>query len=511
MEEKLKKILEDKRLYIIGGSVMTVLMILYFLRRFFGITKGFRWFNPYRTYAVIILSVLAVLFLLYVYLMFVKKVPMERAYLVMILSFGIGYMSLILPYATPDEETHINTAYEVSNRMMWIKEDSDEGIYKRNCDNIGAAGFNPILSHKIFVSYMDKAFDPAGDTELSVQPVQTAPPEFLYIPCALGMTLARLLGLNYTWLLFFSQFFNLAFCVAMIYYALRKLPFGKTLLMGITLLPLMLQQFASCSRDGIIFGAAVIVVALSLRLRFTEEKLKKSEIVILVLCMIVLIFGKSGAYFPVCLFPGILQLRKEHFTKKRVLIGIFILLLLIAGVGIFLIKFSPPAAHIGWANAPGYSMKYLASHPLVTMKIYLDTILSNVRFYYQGMIGWLGWFQFYLGWKQVLGYTVILVLLTLNIGGECLEIQGKDRVILIVIPLLSFLLGLTGMLLFHTPAGYETISGYQGRYLMPVLLPGLLAFRNNKPITEINIERQLMALLYLVEMYTMMHMFTMLS
>ena len=59
-------------------------------------------------------------------------------------------------------------------------------------------------------------------------PVRTTP--LAYLPQALGITLARLLGLGGLGLLYMGRLFNLLFLAGMGYLAMRRMPFGKEVL-----------------------------------------------------------------------------------------------------------------------------------------------------------------------------------------------------------------------------------------------------------------------------------------
>ena len=99
-----------------------------------------------------------------------------------------------------------------------------------------------------------------GETAVSSQwTVQTTP--LAYVPQALGMTLARVLGFGSMGLLFLGRFMNLVFYVAMTYLAMKRLPFGKEVLFGVALLPMTLHLTGSMSYDTVIMGLAFYFTA----------------------------------------------------------------------------------------------------------------------------------------------------------------------------------------------------------------------------------------------------------
>ena len=85
-------------------------------------------------------------------------------------------------------------------------------------------------------------------------PVRTTP--LAYVPQAMGIALARMLGLGGLGLLFMGRLFNLMFFTAMGCLTIRRMPFGKEVAAGAALLPMTLHLAASFSYD-------VMIIALS--------------------------------------------------------------------------------------------------------------------------------------------------------------------------------------------------------------------------------------------------------
>lgn len=132
-----------------------------------------------------------------------------------------------------------------------------------------------------------------------------------------------------------------------------------------------------------------------------------------------------------------------------------------------------------------YSVGYLLSHPLETIGIYWNTLLTRGGTHLTEMLG------DNLGWRTIsvsnLLTSILLVLLLLspnavgdrpdwNAGPGANGAAGRGFIILGV--LLSVFLVATGILVGYTSAGQKSIIGIQGRYFVPLLPAALLAISN---------------------------------
>ena len=84
----------------------------------------------------------------------------------------------------------------------------------------------------------------------------TEAPIILYLPAVLGMTLGRLLHLGTVPMLLLARWCSLLFFAVMTYLGMKKLPFGKTTLFLLAILPMNLQQCTSFSYDAVITGVS---------------------------------------------------------------------------------------------------------------------------------------------------------------------------------------------------------------------------------------------------------------
>ena len=106
-----------------------------------------------------------------------------------------------------------------------------------------------------------------------------------------------------------------------------------------------------------------------------------------------------------------------------------------------------------------------------------------------------------LGYSATLGdiaLAVVMLSYIIAVVNSCNaeKINLKDKFIIIIFILMTIGASMSALYLGFTPVGSSSVSGYQGRYLIPVFIPFMLLFinskckvetRNNYSIMKINI------------------------
>lgn len=442
---------------------------------------------------------------------------LERIYLVCGLTLGIIYLFLIPPYATPDEVAHINSAYHVSNVILLTtgENESDGVIAKRVCDK--ELEFSNEITRKSYNYLLDNMFKGAEDTSMTEESCVVTRPYLVYCVSGIGIALARLLHFGGVATILMGGFFNVLFFVGTMYYAMKKLPFGKIALFAICMMPMTLQQTSSYSYDQMAIAMAFVVTALALRFAYGKEPVKRSELVVYILASVMLVISKGGAYFLLVFLPFVLMFSKEKLTKKNLLCaGGFtagVALLMLRGKIAALFSGVAPAttavnavteqegAYIWWADSYAYSLSELLHSPKTFIHIILDTIQVNLDYYMETMIGsHLGWLTIEVATVYLIGFIAVLFLGVLQQEGEPVGIRMRDRFGMWVIGASAIGASMMAMLLYWTPKESATILGVQGRYFIPVLFVLALTLRNKAITIKRNLNRELVLTLLILEL-----------
>ena len=202
--------------------------------------------------------------------------------------FGILYSILLPPFSAPDECLHFLASYRLSNVIMLKANNDVSGImYMRECDRPENVKY---MTNEYVVDTLAKLIK--GKEDISKEIVKTRSsyepitPITMYIPQALGITIGRLLNLNYIRLVYCGRLMNLLFFIVISILAIRIMPFGKWITFSICQIPLVMEVVSSYSYDVLIIALTFLLVSYILKLMENKKSGKKQLIILAVLCMI---------------------------------------------------------------------------------------------------------------------------------------------------------------------------------------------------------------------------------
>lgn len=464
--------------------------------------------------------------------------PVEKVFLVSSLLFGMLSLYVLPALSAPDEVRHYISAYQLSNRIMglpavgedgkvpvreedWFAEDScrdfkpyvtADGALATDAEGAeDAKVLGQMLTEETYGLLHEKGLtwdEPRtgtvgtaeeGTTEEGTaeatgvgngiaysnhHPVVTTP--VAYLAPALGITLARLLDLNSVGLLFLGRFFNLLLFVGMTYLALRKLPFGKEVLYGVTLLPMVVHLSASYSYDVLIMAGIFYFTAYCLYLAYAADRVRPVDILILAVLMAAV--GPCKMVYTV--FMGLcllIPVKKFGNWGKWALaagcvLGAWAIVMVVINGQTVASYATETENFIDWAQEPGFSMALLIHQPVRTLQIFYNTLIWQAETYHLTMLGaYLGNVDLVLDVPYIvlLFFTFGLIGLTLRKPGENLMLTGGKRWWIWFLCLLCAGATCASMLLAWTPISSRTISGVQGRYFLPFLPVLLMTWKND--------------------------------
>lgn len=498
---RLKKINKRK-------CVQIVVLVLFSIIMMWGVkfvfTGSWSAADAYRNFVIAaFILMLALIWFVYFFTNW-KQWKIERIYLVCGMVLGSLYLFVLPPAVAPDEMVHIFSSYHVSNVILHTTGEQEEhGIMMQRACDVDLP-VSQDLSRENYNNVFEAAFQPAGDTEMVERPATIITPSILYAVSGTGMALGRLLHLSNIGVILLGTWFNVVFFVGFMYYAMKKLPFGKLALFAVCMLPLTLQQTSSCSYDNIIFTAIFLITALSLHFAYSGEKIKKSEIIIYLFASFFLLICKGGVYSLIIFLPFVLLFTKDKLTKKNILIvcgfGILILVILLrnqllgsllsSNVGAGAAAAEEIGTYIGWAESRAYSISDFIHDPKSLIILVCNTLVLNIDFYWESMIGSrLGWLRIEIPDIFIFGFILILLIGILKKEGEKGELRTGDKIGALLIVLSAVGGSILGMALSWTPVGSEYIMGVQGRYFLPMLPLFLVILRNNRIVVRKNIDK----------------------
>ena len=437
-----------------------------------------------------LLSVFLMLMMTIVYfLCFVMQVKCEKIFLPLVFCLGVIYCILIPVYGVLDEPSHVDTAYRVSNEIMGIEDtDSPYTLYKRAEDiEIETNVIDYVDCYKNMYDNFWKRCKDNTLIEAYGRNNESNAGKLFYLPAAIGLTLGRWMNLGVVPVMLLGRIFMLLATVCLMYWGIRQMPFGKTVMFVIALLPITLQQIMSFSYDATIIGIAYVYVGYCLKWAYTEKKANILEIIAVLGILLMLSTCKGGVYLPITFLALLIPMRRGKFTKKVIFFGTGIFLLILfayvkQNIGVF-VKLTSVQGTVMEGTKELYSLSYFLKYPIELVRIFENTFYKEgdilLCTMLGGRVGQSSW-RIELQWILIGSFLILLLLCALRGKEEKQYLCIKDKIWIGFICLGSFGLIMLSMLVSFTPFGNESILGVQGRYFLPFLGLVLLLVRNQQ-------------------------------
>lgn len=448
------------------------------------------------------------------YLTFMRRCRIEKVFLFTVLCLGVIYNFLLVPYMTPDESYHIDMSYRHSNTLLGIESAGENKCYKRADD--AETEFTSAPSLENYKLVYDGLFETVKDDRLVEADATstTEAPIILYLPAVLGMTLGRLLHLGTVPMLLLARWCSLLFFAVMTYLGMKKLPFGKTTLFLLAILPMNLQQCTSFSYDAVITGVSFLYICWCISLACKETQVRAFDVALLGILGIILIYGKSGVYLPLVLLPLLIPAKKLGGRRAWTICMLGLLMLPVLGflnkntVAVSYIAASTEAtASVGSTTTAGYTLGYFLSQPLDLIRIFANTLSDKSAFYLESLAGQkMGWVEIEISELIPMLFLLLLVLSAMKTKDESVYVKSGQKWWIAFVCAASAGMILAGMLLTWTPRGHISIEGVQGRYFIP-MMPALMVLLRNKTLTwERSPERGLLYAGFAGQILTIMYL-----
>lgn len=475
------------------------------------------------------------------------------------LLYGGLYLCVLPPLSAPDEVSHYISAYQLSSHLLgqpanykdghvlvraedWFLEDI-HGEYRHKVDDgdLVAVHQNETdgdvlgqtlteetyrLIHEIGFSHEEPgtaggaaASDADTGTGMAVStypPIITTP--LGHLPQALGIALARLLGMNCLGLAYMGRLWNLLFYVGLTFLAMKKLPFGREVLFGVALLPMTLHLTGSMSYDTVILALAFYFTAVVLDLAYAREKVRVRDVLTLMAVMAVL--GPCKMVYAVlmglCLLIPVRRFGgwRNYLLSAAAVLAAFVIAMVLVNSRTIISYATDTNSYVGWAGEAGYSFRQLLSSPGLVLTMLYNTVIWQAEYYHLTMIG------AYLGNLDAVLDVPYLIVMLFSLGllglsfrkpGETLKIGKGQRILIWLVCLGCVLATMFSMLLAWTPVSSRVISGVQGRYFLPFLPILLMSIKNRFVVLTKNRERTILFLMCAANSYILFRLFSVVS
>lgn len=412
----------------------------------------------------------------------VKKLEIHHIAVVVLLIFGLLSLFIQPILNIPDEAAHLARAELTSRLQLFISPQATE--------------YTTIQAVQDFMSnektnYLRSTIQgmKINQTPALCYHVAASNVFFMYIPQALGIFVAKILGLDVIWMMWLGRLCNLLVYTALAGLAIKIIPQWKLPLFFVVCLPMSIQQAASFSPDATINALAFLLIAYYVRLLCaSESSITVKQLGIFTGLAVLLTFSKVTNVFFVAL---ILTIPKNRFQKQHlawVIKGLVILPVVLIG-GLYYLytsTFVTNPVHLQYYEAMGVSpsdqIQFILSSPLTWLNDFVkacigmlsDTISSISSF---------GWLEYQ---YSFLNLVCIFIFSKLCFQHVKTALSGWGKALTLLIAIGAYMATCLAMYITWSPVGSTEIYGVQGRYLIPAfaLLPLLFSSASKEPLPE---------------------------
>lgn len=313
-----------------------------------------------------------------------------------------------------------------------------------------------------------------------------------YVPAAIGIFIGKLMKLPFILTFYLGRLFSLLIYSLIGAFIIKYIKIAKRLVFMILLFPSAILTAGAYSVDPMTNILSIASVAIFIDMLFAKENsISYRKIIGFSGCMVLLSMCKVP-YAPLSLL--IFAVPNDKFKKYKNINVTFSKILSLISVGLaaagtFLYGV---IKNVNQWGIPGvnpkrqilFIIKDLPGYMYIAYKFTAANILGD----FQAAISLLA----YCG--SIDSIWVFAILITLFIvafsddESDILNLSKKEKIIILISILLSWGLGISALYITFTPVGKNTIDGVQGRYIIPLLLPLLLLFKNNKISNKFNKE-----------------------
>jgi uncharacterized membrane protein len=413
----------------------------------------------------------------------------EYIFLILALFFGILFVFLTPPFQVPDEGYHYSKSVETSEFYIWPVQNGDSNGYYSLASIINFPHVSwpvrvthPYGSYESILSQINVPLNQDNIIFFSFSNVgnNVCYSPVGYLPQAAGMLFGRLLKLSPLLLFYCGRLANLGVWTYLTYLAIRKIPFAKWLVVGISLMPMTLFEAASLAPDALNNGLCILFIAYVIFFavnKNSENPLSNNEILILLLLSIAISLIKG--YFFLSLLLFILPVNAFYSKQKYSFTVLFIILLSTLTYVLWQISNFSLLTTSSPGVSPHDQLQFILTNPFDYGFIILTTCYSNWLFYLSTFIGVFGWLDIWL--PQNIYYIFLLCLIVLAVidNSQKISLNVKQKTICIIIFAIISGMIATNLWITWTVVGASVISGIQGRYFIPIALLCFILFNNS--------------------------------
>ena len=361
---------------------------------------------------------------------------------------------------TPVDETQKISVAELPDGLQNIVVEREKGVFKY-VDNI------QLLSEKINYAKIVEIENQSSAAYCFIQ----------YLPEVLGILIGKASTQIPLLIAYFARLVNMIVCISIMYFAVKLIPFGKNILLLLSIIPIAIEGFSTISPDGLTIAICALFIAYTFYIAFDKnKKCGTKETIILTIIGVIVSLCKI-VYMPLIFL--VLIIPKEKFNSKKarrisltVIISIGVICNLIWLVFGSLTLLNTNTHTYSGTNENGTMIKVtsLLSNPIgYIQKIFYTIGLKGNQYFLSLFGGQLEWAESIK--IEIIPYVLCGIAIITALSEEKLKnaLKKYQKIIMLLIILVIILLIFTSLFIQWSDNDLKYIDGVQGRYFLPIL------------------------------------------
>ena len=418
---------------------------------------------------------------------FLSSITKPELYIIIVVAFfGLSTVFLLPVEGGYDEETHLVRVWEMSSLTFIPNEKLGyetpfPAVYREM--SYRRSFFVRAVDPDFWKTYKNLALDAHDYIYSNVETRSVYSPPLLFPQAMVMRYLGQKLQLPALTVFYAIRLIGLLCYLALAWYSVRIIPFGKWLLAILASSPVVLLQASTISADTISNGIAFLFIAGTLAI-IEKNELGWKEWFSLVFLFVILFWAKLNV-IPLILLPFLIikpfKFKISHgYVTLLVMAGI---LFLIETVGWNLLAYSRLSTAVERAN-PLEQLAFIFSHPLQFSSIIATDLLINT---YNRLLNWIAIYGY--AYWPVPSWTyplyILAIFTALFLKDKKVEFPSRLPGMLGFMFIITYLATIISLYITFTPVGSGQVDGVQGRYfvtVMPLLFLALACIPSIKRI-----------------------------
>ncbi|MBQ3587923.1 MAG: DUF2142 domain-containing protein [Oscillospiraceae bacterium] len=392
----------------------------------------------------------------------------------LLLVLGVVWTFATPPNQVPDEHTHFLRSHQMAQGQWGFDQhhvfpDDVNSFIKHfpQAHNNGYPAKEGNTVYNRFVEYYDALKSGEKAENVGIIIFQVIP----YIPGAVGIFLARLMGFGALGAFYGHRLANVAVFCFTAYFALKMAGKFRVIMFTLMSLPLMGFMYSSANSDSMLFALMFLMFGAVLSQQFDWKK--------------GLVFAFSFAVLCTCkmsyivFLPLVFCVPKEGWQVKvkdknisrlvYLVFALVVFLIVYQGMGLYVSAFSNygEIPRTMSDTDPVAQLIFILKNPLRYAAVFFDTLKNNAFFLFSG--GVLGWLDVHLPLINYLTPVIVIFCCAKQAQVFTKEDMNKTA-IFFVCGILTYAVAMTGLYLSWTPVTLPQIIGLQMRYVYPAFM-----------------------------------------